>query len=208
MSSADEGVLGLSLAAFLDALADSTPTPGGGSVAALAGSLACALGRMVAAYAVKREPQAAVAVEHLERADHVLRRLANEDIAAYQELANATRQVKTDPSKSARKQEALITATLVPMEMAAAAVTALATMDEFKALAGRALISDLGAAAVVAHACAEAAAYSVLVNIRDLSQHALAADLARQISDLTGRAASLTTSVTRFVDEALQNPSR
>ncbi len=40
----------LTVESFLDEVADRTPTPGGGAVSALAGALACAMARMVAAY--------------------------------------------------------------------------------------------------------------------------------------------------------------
>ena len=207
MSTAEDDVLGLSVAAFLDRLADRTPTPGGGSVAALAGSLACAMARMVAAYAQRREPAAEPLAERLERADRVLRRLVAEDIAAYQALTAAAREAKANPAAAGQRQEALVTATLVPMEMAATAATALATMNELKVLAGRSLVSDLGVAAALALACTRAAGYSVRVNIRDMADDAMGRELARHITDLTARAVDLAAAVNGFVDQTLESPS-
>lgn len=201
----EDDVLDLSVGTFLDRLADRTPTPGGGSVAALAGSLACAMARMVAAYSLRRQPQAAPLAEKLERADHLLRRLVAEDIAAYEALSAAARQAKTDPQTQNRKQEALVTATLVPLEMAATAVSALAAMDELKTLAGKSLISDLGVAAALGLACARAAECSVRVNLGEMDDASPARELAQQITDLTARAADLARAVAGFVDQTLQN---
>ena len=201
----EDDVLDLSVGTFLDRLADRRPTPGGGSVAALAGSLACAMARMVAAYSLRRRPQVAPLAEKLERADHLLRRLVAEDIAAYEALSAAARQAKTDPQTQNRKQEALVTAALVPLEMAATAVSALATMDELKATAAESLISDLGVAAVLGLACARAAEYSVRVNLGEMGDAGLARELAQQITDLTARAADLARAVAGFVDQTLQN---
>ncbi len=202
---AEGQVLNLSLKEFMDSLADPTPTPGGGGVAALAGALGCAMARMVAAYARKREPAVAPLAEKLGRADLILRRLLAEDIAAYQDLTEATRAAKADPSSADERVAALVTATMVPLEMAAVAVTALATMDELKGSASKWLISDLGVAAEVALAGVRAAGYSVRVNVREMTDTRMAGDLARQLDDLTGRAVALAASVTGFVDRALQN---
>lgn len=205
MNAASDDLLDVTVAVFLDRLADRTPTPGGGSVAALAGSLACAMARMVAAYSLRHQPQVAPLAEKLERADHLLRRLVAEDIAAYEALSAAARQAKTDPKARNRKQEALVTATLVPLEMAATAASALATMNELKTLAGKSLISDLGVAVVLGLACARAAEYSVRVNLGEMGDAGLARELAQQITDLTARAADLARAVAGFVDQTLQN---
>ncbi|MFQ5420156.1 MAG: glutamate formimidoyltransferase, partial [Anaerolineae bacterium] len=58
-----EGANDITPEAFLAATADATPTPGGGSVAALAGALAGALAQMVAGLTVDRKKYADVAAE-------------------------------------------------------------------------------------------------------------------------------------------------
>ena len=49
------GVADRKIGEYLEAIAASTPTPGGGSVAALCGALAASLSRMVANLAVGKE---------------------------------------------------------------------------------------------------------------------------------------------------------
>jgi formiminotetrahydrofolate cyclodeaminase len=74
----------LSIDEFLEQLASRTPTPGGGSVAALTGALAAGLGQMVAAYTLGRPKFAAVApqvqnlAERQHRARQHLRQLMDE----------------------------------------------------------------------------------------------------------------------------------
>ena len=54
---------GVSLSGFVSSVASSTPTPGGGSVAAHVGALAAALAQMVAGLTVGRKKYAAVDAE-------------------------------------------------------------------------------------------------------------------------------------------------
>jgi formiminotetrahydrofolate cyclodeaminase len=161
---------------FLDRIADRTPTPGGGAVAAASGALACAMGRMVAAYSIgkKTEPTKKARVESvlgkLVRADRAMRRLIAEDAAAYTRLTQAAKAVRESESAKPEHQAALATAILVPLEMMALAAETLIVLDELKEDASRCLLSDLGVAAVLAEATARAARYSVVVNLRDLEQ--------------------------------------
>jgi len=87
---------GWPIARFLDRLGSDDPTPGGGSAAALAGSLGCALGCMVSNLLLSRsnlsrqERRRLVAARaELERAGGCLQRLVREDARAYQQLVRA-----------------------------------------------------------------------------------------------------------------------
>jgi len=204
MSAVRDDMLGASVTEFLDGLAARTPTPGGGSVAALAGALFCAMARMVVAYSKSDAGRVSVFADRLEKADKMLRTLIAEDIAAYEALSAASREAKKDPAAADRKQQALIAASLVPMEMAATATTALATMDEFKSMAGRHLLSDLGVAAVIGRACVQAAAYSVRVNAIAMAEADHARQMMAETERLIARATELCTSVEAFVAQALK----
>src|ERR1700722_4002437 len=80
---------------FLAATAAKQPTPGGGSVAALAGALAAAIGEMALNYSVGRkdgakvDPQLKPAVAELERARELLLHLMVEDQAAFEAMGAA-----------------------------------------------------------------------------------------------------------------------
>jgi len=178
-----------SVRGFLDAVAERKPTPGGGSVAGLAGASACAMARMVAAYSASGKTQTALQ-EHvtsaelqLQRADQLMRALTTQDAIAYRGMTAAAKRAKEDPSASDACQEAILAAIAVPMEMGAVASTALSTMDGFKEVASRYLLSDLGVAAVLADGAAQAAAYSVRVNLSGLSN----GDVRSRIRDEIGQ---------------------
>ena len=123
---------------LLDHVAQRAPTPGGGSVAALAGALACALGRMVAAYSVtnKTSPQDRKNIESvmgkLRSADELMRALITQDAVAYRAMTAAAKVAREDPALAPRHQEAVLSAIGVPMEIAAIAANALSIMDAFK----------------------------------------------------------------------------
>ncbi len=159
---------------FLDRVSQRTPTPGGGGVTGLAGALACALGRMVGAYSIRKDSDAETreaadkAGDHLLRSDQILRALIDRDAVAYTKMADASKKRRAargrDDDAEAAFQEAVIDATAVPMEMAAVASNALRAMDEFKTAANRHLLSDLAIAAVLADATARAARCTMWVN--------------------------------------------
>lgn len=185
----------LTVAEFLDRLADRKPTPGGGAVAAAAGGLACAMGRMVAAYSVGKKTTDDVCGrvdpirEQLRRLDEMLRRMIAEDAVAY------THMTSVDRSDAVAYQAAVVAAVSVPMGIAAAASEALAVLDDLKADANRYLLSDLGVAAVMADAAARSAAYSVRVNLPEVADSAtrdrLAGDIGRILGHCDGRRASI-----------------
>jgi formiminotetrahydrofolate cyclodeaminase len=80
---------------FVDALASSAPTPGGGAASALAGALGAALAEMVGQLTVGRakyqqvEPQVRQMLEELGKCRVQLLQLVDEDAAAYQQVAVA-----------------------------------------------------------------------------------------------------------------------
>jgi len=184
------------VARFLDRLAEKTPTPGGGSVAALTAALSCALARMVAAYS---KPPAQPLAKRLHNADLMLRKLLSEDIAAYQALSATQAEAKADPAKEPQRQDALLTAALVPLEIAATATTALAAMDELKSLANKGLLCDLVVAASVGEAAVRAAGGLVRINLADVTDAARTREPDAEIQRLAARAARLRASIEAFV---------
>src|SRR5690349_2975774 len=116
---------------LLDAFAAATPTPGGGSAAALAGAMAASLLEMVASMPKTRNntPEDRTALDAALPAIKSLRasltRLVDSDSASYDAVVAAYRLPKvTDEEKAARKaavREAMRGATEVPLETARAA---------------------------------------------------------------------------------------
>jgi formiminotetrahydrofolate cyclodeaminase len=194
---------------FLDGIADRTPTPGGGAVAAASGALACAMGRMVAVYSIGKKTESTKSariesvLDRLVRADQAMRRLIVEDAAAYTLLTQAAKAIREDEGARPQHRAALATAIFVPLEMMALAAETLALLDEFKEDASRYLLSDLGVAAVLAEATARAARYSVLVNLRELEHVEDRRSIHAEVTHLLERSGRHRQSIEDFVSPFL-----
>ena len=203
----------LSIENLLDRTARRTPTPGGGSVTGVAGALACSLARMVAAYSVRKDTDAAPrlrveeAAAQFHRADELLRALITHDATAYADMTEAAKRVKQDPSDPAARtahNEAVLAAVAVPMEMAAIASNALSAMDEFKTVASRSLLSDLAIAAVLAEATARSARYTVGINAPELDDPKQRAKVLSDVDNILEHCAHRRESIEAYVRGRLE----
>jgi formiminotetrahydrofolate cyclodeaminase len=165
---------------FLDRLASDAPTPGGGSVAALTGALAVALGQMACALTSGKpkfaavEPQVRSVAERLYRAGQSLRKLMDEDAEAYQLLSAALRQDKADPQRTERVQQAAWLAGQVPLETAGFCAIVLAILKELRPIGNPLLRSDMEAAMHLATAAILAASANVRANLPLMSAESAA----------------------------------
>jgi methenyltetrahydrofolate cyclohydrolase len=196
---------------FLDCLADRTPTPGGGGVAALAGALGSAQARMVAAYSVNSKTDGATrrriesAAAELRATDEIQRALVSQDAKAYAALGDARRAAKDDSSRRDAYLQAVLKAIGVPMEIAAVAARSLQTMNDMKEVAGRYLLSDLLVAAVLADSAASAAAQMVRVNLAEVEDGTLREKLAHDVSNIEQRCRLARDAIENFVRQRMQN---
>ena len=185
------------LSTFLDELAAGTPTPGGGSVAALVGALAAGLESMVAHYTVGREEFASVQpqVEEVLRSAESLRgeltSLVDADVAAYAQVAAAYRLPReTAPEKKARTaaiQEALKAACQVPVRTALACHHVLRLTRTLVDKGNPRLVSDVGVAAALAEAAFQCAWLNVEVNLGAIRDQAYVEQVRRIIEPLLGK---------------------
>lgn len=163
---------------FLSKLAAPDPTPGGGSAAALAGSLAAALGEMVASISKgkKKEPSVASQLEslvgRLSRSRRALCDLVREDAEAYQAVLNALKLPKeTDQEKSQRAEaleQANRRATEIPLRTAKMAAEVLLLLDELIHISTPNTWSDVATGAHLAYAALKGAQYNILINLPGL----------------------------------------
>ncbi len=195
---------------FLNATAQRSPTPGGGAIAALVGSLAASLSRMVAAYSLtkKTAPEARTLIEDaavkLHRSDELLRALIAQDAMAYEAMTAARKAAQDDPSQASDYQASILAAIAVPMEIAGVASHALGVLNEIHTITNRYLHSDLGAAAIIAHAAAEAARFMVLVNLADLESTPMRERLTREINETVRHCRDHRVAIEGFVNSALE----
>jgi formiminotetrahydrofolate cyclodeaminase len=164
----------LTISDFLERLSSADPVPGGGSAAAVAGSLAAGLVSMVASLSRK---SSLVQHSHLhdfaesegQRLAARLLHLADVDAeayAAYGEALKLPRSTEAESAARARaKRDAALGAAQVPLQTVEACVE---VMKLAEALAGRCNLnasSDLTVASLLAEASAQGAAENVRVNI-------------------------------------------
>jgi formiminotetrahydrofolate cyclodeaminase len=171
---------------FLDELASNAPAPGGGSVAALGGSLGAALISMVCNLTLGKKGYEDVQgeIEDLLAQSEALRQhmagLLEEDVAAYTTYSKAAKMPRnTEEEKAARAeamQAALKNATMVPMRIAEAAVK---TMDLCMPTAEKGnkwAVSDAGVAVLMAEAALRSAALNVLINLGSIKDEEFVAE--------------------------------
>src|SRR6202021_1698206 len=102
------GKLGLLAQPFLQAVAEPTPTPGGGSVAALAGALGASLGQMVASLSRKKKSQAAHvealsdALAEFHAASRMLSEAIDRDSASFDSVMAAYNLPQATPEEQGR----------------------------------------------------------------------------------------------------------
>ncbi len=190
---------------FVDEVSTESPAPGGGSVAALAGSLAAALAAMVANLTVGKkgyEPAWPGLGEVAERAQSVKDRLlaaVDADTAAFNKVMEAMRMPKGTPAQQQERKGALEAASqgaaTVPLDVARWCAEAAGLARDAAATGNRNSASDAGVAAVLARSGAEGAALNVLINLASIEDPdfrlragqgaAAAVDTARRLCDET-----------------------
>jgi formiminotetrahydrofolate cyclodeaminase len=182
---------------FVAAVACATPTPGGGSVAALAGALAAALGEMVAGLTLKRKSSEThhtvlnESLEQLTRARAKLLENIDRDAVSYQAVIAAFKLPKTTQTEQAARaqaiEEASKAAALVPLETAELCVEAGRIVNALRPISLSQAASDLTVALHLAEAGRKSALENVHANlpsIEDRDWVARITDQARKLEAL------------------------
>ena len=160
---------------FLDDLASSAPTPGGGTAAAIAGAMGAALAEMVTALTLAREKYASAheAMRPIARAAAAAREellgLAAEDAEAYDGVVSARRLPKDTAEQKSHRDEQISRANRraaeVPMRTARAAEGLLERLPELAEKGNPNAASDAGAAALLLEAAVQGALANVAINL-------------------------------------------
>jgi glutamate formiminotransferase/formiminotetrahydrofolate cyclodeaminase len=189
------------LESFLDQVASTAPTPGGGSVSALAGALAAALAGMVCGLTLNKEGKDTATEDlqqSLQEADRLRRELAalvEEDARAYGLVMEAYNTPKGSPQekkeRSAAIQQALEQAARVPLRVMEGAVEALELLPALLESGLPSAVSDLAVASYMAQAAQRGAAANVRTNLSSLKDKTLVKELEGQLLSLEARAEEL-----------------
>jgi len=167
---------GPGLDAWIQELAGPSPTPGGGSAAALAGALAAALVAMVCrlttgrkAYAAVQDRVAAI-LQEVEAAQRAQRALVDLDAAAYDLVRLAYLVPKDHPERAAAVDDALLSAARTPLATARSAARLVPLAREVGAIGNKNARSDAKVAELLARAAVLGALENVRVNVAGMSQ--------------------------------------
>lgn len=163
-----------SIQKFLDELAGSSSTPGGGSAAAVMGAMGAALVSMVCNLTIGKKNYAEVEAdmrEVLGRSENLRHRLTgmiNDDVAAFNQVMAAYGMPKNSDEEKARRtaaiQEALKRATQVPLSCAKVSFEVMELAKRAAEKGNVNVVSDAGVAVLAACAALKSAALNVYVN--------------------------------------------
>jgi glutamate formiminotransferase/formiminotetrahydrofolate cyclodeaminase len=200
LQSPGQGKLAALAQPILDAVAQPAATPGGGSVAALAGALAASLGEMVASLSRKKKSWEAFAdrlsesASAMHQAVGTLAEAIDRDAESYEAVLAASKLPKgTAEEQSVREaaiERATRHATEVPMETALAAVEILEKLVQLETIAAPSMLSDLHVARLMAVAAARGALENVAINLASSSDSAYVLEMKSRAAAVEGRLAA------------------
>ncbi len=184
---------------FLEALASSEPTPGGGSAAAYTAAAGAALTAMVARVSMGKKKYASIEAEMqtvLEEAERLRAELTvavDRDAAAFNGVMAAFRLPKETPEQKQARSEAIQAATLeaarVPMEVVGMAVAVMGLAVQVVTLGNINAISDGGSGAALARAALTGAGLNVRINLASLKDSDAVEELLAGLRSLEKEAA-------------------
>jgi glutamate formiminotransferase/formiminotetrahydrofolate cyclodeaminase len=180
LAKGQKGLRDFSLKGFCDELSSESPAPGGGSVAALCGSLGAGLAAMVANLTVGRKGQNdvwdemnEVAIEAQKHKDWLMLAV-DADTEAFNQVIAAMRLPKKTDEEIAERNEAIRAAnrvaTMVPLEVLERNLPVLDLCAAVVAKGNPNSLSDGGVGALCCMTCAEGAYYNVLINLAGLEE--------------------------------------
>jgi glutamate formiminotransferase/formiminotetrahydrofolate cyclodeaminase len=198
--------------AFTDEVSRDTPAPGGGSIAALAGSLGAALASMVANLAqggpdVEKDAKLIAVAEQAQALKDRLMVAVDADTNAFNAFMDARRLPDATPEQKTARQAAmqagLKVAIDVPLDTAKASYSALELAGEASKLGKVASITDAAVGAQMAFAGVRGGIWNVVINLKDITDAAFVADMQVQCADLLAQAAAKLAEVTGYIDQKL-----
>jgi glutamate formiminotransferase/formiminotetrahydrofolate cyclodeaminase len=183
---------------FVEATAAAKPTPGGGSVAALAGALAAALTQMVAGLTIGRKKYAAAKDEAqatLQQAGKLREALTmaiGEDAAAFEAVMAAYRNKKLSGKKKAAAIEAAtIGAAEVPLRVAELSLQTAELASAMARSGNINAVSDAAAGALMAQSAVQAAALNVKINAAGMKDQVLADEMRAKVTQLESKVSEI-----------------
>lgn len=206
----------LSVKDFISTTASGEPVPGGGSISALCGSLAAALGAMVSRLTIgrvkfaDREADMKVLLSDLESVGRELTLSIDRDSQAYATVMAAYKLPKsTDEEKKIRKEEIQVAtrgAAEVPMQVARLTASILPKLESVAQMGNPNAVTDAAVAIMCARTAILGALLNVEINLSSLNDVDFVAAMRLEAASLRIEAKEAERKVLRHVDDQI-NPS-
>lgn len=206
-------LLRLSLREFANELSMDSPTPGGGSAAALCAALSAALSAMVANLTVGKKGYEGVEQEMKETAVEAqalkddLLRAVDEDTRAFNKVMEAFKLPRATEDQAKEKEaaveKAFKEATLVPLAVLEKSILLLELAKIVATKGNKNSLSDAGVAGVIAEAAAQGASDNVKINLLGIKDDAFKKDIKKKAEALEKKATELRREIRRLINEEL-----
>ncbi|MEW5983699.1 MAG: glutamate formimidoyltransferase [Acidobacteriota bacterium] len=194
-------LVSLATSRFVDDVSTESPAPGGGSVAALMGSLAAALSAMVANLTVGKKGYEEAwedlgrLAEDAQRVKDTLLRAVDEDTEAFNRVMDAMRLPKATADQRAERGRAIEGASKraaeVPLQTARLSLEAMRLAERAATRGNVNSASDAGVAALAARAGVEGAILNVRINLGSIGDEAFRVSCAAEAETLVAGARQL-----------------
>lgn len=202
---------------FIDELASNSPAPGGGSVAALAASIASALNSMVFNLTVGKKVYKEYSEEDKNSVDNSLRvsqlskdeflDLMNKDTEEFLKLMKAFKLPKSSDEekkyRSQKIQEGYKAALEVPFELAKKAYNIYDYIFTACKLGNKNAISDAGVAALMLQAAIESAVLNVKINLSCIKDEKFSEEVTKQCEELIEKGRTKRDDILSIVNTAI-----
>ena len=201
------------LKSFIDNTAKGTPTPGGGSVAALVGSLGAALLCMVGNFTVGKPKYKSVEKDVKEilaeagKLKETLFVLIREDMEAYEKFSRASQMPKdTPPMREKRKQvlqKTLKEAAEVPWRISQASLQVIELAEKLLPKGNPNLITDVGVGVLLAEAALKSAVLNVKINLSFIKDEEYKNRRIKALEDILSRTSQIGDGVLKAIQEEM-----
>ncbi len=195
---------------FIEQVQSKEPTPGGGSVSALGGALAAALGEMVCRLTIIKKQYVDVKPEFqdmrakLDVLRNELTYLIEKDAQSFDAVMLAMKKPKTTDHemkvRAAAIEEATKLATSVPLEVMEKTVEVMGFLPEIAEKGNVNSVSDAGVGNLMARAALEGASLNVRINLPGIEDKAFAEKLKSKMTELLSRGNGLYEKTRKIVD--------
>ncbi len=206
-----------SLKDYIAEVASGAPTPGGGSVAALAASLGAALTSMVGNLTIGRKAYNELedeikkemddSFEKIQKSIQVLNGIVDEDTKAFDKVMEAFKLPKETEEEKAKRAEAIQegykVALEVPLRCAEECLTVLRLQKVFAEYGNVNAITDVGVGALLAAAALESAILNVKINLKGIKDEEFKKKIEDKIEDMMAEGTKLKEQWLKLVYEKL-----